>query len=466
MPASIPRRPALWAAALLTATIALGACSPITSPFDAHPSQAQSWSSPYADMRNSSTALAALPATPTLRWSRDLGAPAPGPAVFDSNDSVMVSTMSAQGCNVFSFVASNSFKLWCSRQPIAGPRIAAQLNSFGDAYLPTLFGTAALSGEGEYRWGSSERVTSTTARQLNGQQVLIINTFGQARVLSTINGDQISPPLDLGGPVPAAPNDYGLPWCETGTRGCPAPAPAAIAADGTRFYLTVWPLGADTPFLVAVDVLTHSGSNPAESADPSDPDATATLQEAWRTPLPHGRTGAPVVLSSDGAVAYVASTQGLAAFNTADGAPRWYTPTNVETDFAPAISPDGLIVLGGRTGTFYRGEGQDAAAQREAASGGGQLVALRDRGDRAEELWRRDASALTAPVLSADNSVLIASRSDADGVTLRALRSDGEPQWDVEVPDARGGVSGVSLGNTGTIAIVMAIGRLYIFRAP
>lgn len=464
LPASGTLRLLAAGSALAAVAGLAAACAPVPSQRDFYPGQSEGWSSTYADLRNSSSAPQELSDQPALRWSRDLGATAPGPAVFDRTNALRIATFSDQGCNMFSLSLTDGRKQWCARHAIVGPRLAPQVNNYGDTYWPIHHGAASMSGEGEYRWTTDLRTSSTTVRQLNGSQVLVVNTFGQARVMRTLHGTQAGPPLDLGGPVPGVPDDYGLPWCDTGTRGCPSPAPAALDSSGTRFYLTVWTLGAEQPDLVAVDVHTTASDDPATPADPDERDARAFLREAWRVPLEHGRTGAPVVLSADEQVAYVAAPGGLAAYSTADGTPRWFHDTGVDTDFAPAVTADGTIVMGGRTGTFYRGEDEEAAAARDAALAGGPVLALRDTGDAAEELWRAaDAASLTAPVVTADGAALVASRASEDGVVLRAYGADGQVRWQTAVPDAHGPVAGLSLNTGSEIALVLSIGRLYLY---
>lgn len=461
-------RASLAACALLTAgTALLSACSTdsASSPLDAHPGQAADWSSTYSDLRNSSVSPAETPSGPRLRWSRDMGAVLSGPGTFTDLDEVVVGSLSSDGCNVYSLALVDGRKNWCLRAPTAGPRIASENNSWGDSYWPSLSGATAISGEGEYRWGTRPESAGTTARQLDGQLLLVVSNFGQARVFDTQHGTDRSGALDLAGDVPEVPEDYGLSWCETGTRGCPAPAPAAVSADGDRFYLTVWTPGEDAPDLVAVDVSTHARDDGDRSVSPSDPEALVGLTEAWRVPLAHGRTGAPVVLSADGSVAYVAGEDGLAAYSTGDGTERWFADTGVTTDFAPAVSADGTIVLGGTTGTFYRGPDEKTAAKAtEAALRGSAVVELHDDGATASETWRAaDAASLSAPVLSASGDVLLASRVGGGGVALRALGADGMEKWSVPVPDATGPVAGLTLDRQGVLVLALSVGRVYAF---
>ncbi|HJE91572.1 MAG TPA: PQQ-binding-like beta-propeller repeat protein [Dietzia timorensis] len=465
MRSSTRRKTRAVAALTATAAAALAACSPVSSSLDAHPGQSDDWSSTYSDLHNSSTSTGESPEDPTLKWSREIGAPLPGPATFSPLGDLQQASLSDAGCNVFALELEDGRKSWCNRQAIGGPRISGQINKFGDSYWPILSGAAAISGEGEFRYGTTPPGAATTARQLSGQLVLTVSMFGQARIYGTQHGTPRGAPLDLAGPVPDVAPDYGLSWCETGSRGCPAPAPAAVTDDGSTFFITVWTPGADEPDLVAVRVNSRERANPDEHVPATDPQAMIEMTELWRTPLPHGRTGAPVVLSEDEDVAYVTGPEGISAFSTEDGSERWHHTTGVETDFAPAVSADGTIVLGGRTGAFYRGE-DDAATDeitREALTGSA-VLALHDDGDSASEVWRDDrAASLTAPVLSANGNVLLASREGRNGMAIRALGADGEELWSKPVPGAQGPVAGLTLADSGAIALSLSIGRVYLF---
>lgn len=463
---SSTRRTTRGVAALFAiAAVTLAACSPVSSSLDAHPGQSDDWSSTYSDMHNSSVSPGEAPDDPALRWSRDIGAPLPGPATFSPLDDLHQASLSDSGCNVFSLEVKDGRKTWCSRQAIGGPRISSQINKFGDSYWPILWGVSAISGEGEFRYGTTPPGTATTARQLSGPLVLTVSMFGQARIFGTQHGTPRGAPLELAGPVPDVEPDYGLSWCETGSRGCPAPAPAAVTRDGTTFFLTVWAPGADAPELVAVRVDSRERANPEEHVPATDPHAIIGMSELWRTPLPHGRTGAPVVLSDDEDVAYVTGPEGISAFSTEDGTERWHHETDVETDFAPAVASDGTIILGGRTGAFYRGEDDETTDEitREALAGSA-VVALHDDGDSATEVWRDErAASLSPPVLSADGKILLATREGRNGVAIRALDNDGEEMWSKPVPGAEGPVAGLSLARSGALALSLSIGRVYLF---
>lgn len=465
MRSSTRRTSRVVAALTASSAVVLAACSPVSSSLDAHPGQSEDWSSTYADMHNSSFSPGDSPENPALRWSRDIGAPLPGPATFSPLDEIQQASLSDSGCNVFSLEIEDGRKSWCNRQAIGGPRISGQINKFGDSYWPILFGAASISGEGEFRYGTTPPGTATTARQLSGQLVLTVSMFGQARIYGTQHGTPRGAPLELAGPVPDVEPDYGLSWCETGSRGCPAPAPAAVTGDGSIFYLTVWTPGADEPELVAVRVDSRERANPEEHVPATDPHAMIGMTELWRSPLPHGRTGAPVVLSEDEDVAYVTGPEGITAFSTEDGAERWHHETDVETDFAPAVTPDGTIILGGRTGAFYRGEDDEETDEitRDALTGSA-VVALHDDGDSASEVWRDEhAASLTAPVVSSDGNVLLASREGENGVAIRALGGDGEELWSKPVPGAEGPVAGLTLAGSGALVLSLSVGRVYFF---
>ena len=77
------------------------------------------------------------------------------------------------------------------------------------------------------------------------------------------------------------------------------------------------------------------------------------------------------MISADGATVYVTGRdRQLWALNAADGKVKWAAPLEFQPQTPPTVSPEGLIVAGGGPGA--------------------RLVGLRDAGDRAEVLWRRD----------------------------------------------------------------------------
>ena len=88
------------------------------------------------------------------------------------------------------------------------------------------------------------------------------------------------------------------------------------------------------------------------------------------------------VLSSDGSTIYVnGRDERLWALHAADGKPKWSVPLKFLAQTPPSVTPSGLIVSGGGPDT--------------------RLVAFKDAGDHAQQVWRRnDVSPLSTSSLA------------------------------------------------------------------
>jgi len=312
-------------------------------------------------------------------------------------------------------------------------------------------GVGALAAEGENRWFAATKGVPTTVTLLDGRNLLLVSHLGVARVVNAHTGLDATPELRLTGDIATDDRAYGLPWCATGERGCPAPSPAAVDTDTATAYLTAWTPGADDPELVAVRLV---------------PGEFTTLEEVWRVPLPDGRLGTPVVLSNDRDEVYVHAADGtLGAYSTSDGAVRWSAPVGYRPDTPPALLPDGTLVSGGRTTTVWRGPDDD----HDDDAGPAPVVAVRGEDGTGREVWRRDdLRQLTNPAATADGRVLVAVRSggtdDEPGIAVHLLDGDdGATLHRIEVPAATGPVSGLSVDSDGRIALTTAVGAVYVF---
>lgn len=444
------------AARILTAAAIAGGlvagCASNTESGDARLGQAESWSSVTGGPPNSGRAHATVSDSPELVWSRPLGAPATGVASSDGIGTFFQATVSERGCNLFALTADDGRKRWCLRLPTDGPHITATVDGRGSLFVPMYGGVGAISAEGENRWFAEAGGVPTTVTLLDNRNLLLISHLGIARVVNTQTGLQSSSELPVAGEIAPSGPAFGLPWCGIGEQGCPAPGPAAVDTASGTAYLTVWPPGAPAPELVAVRFTAGE---------------TGRLEEVWRTGLPEGRIGAPVVLSGDRGEVYVHSEDGsLDAYSTSDGSARWSTPIGYRPDTAAALLPDGTLVTGGRTTTVWRGVDDD----HDADAGPAPVVAVRGQDGEGSEIWRRDdLRQLTNPAATEDGRVVVAVRSggsdDEPGISVLLLDGgDGSTVHQISVPAARGPVSGLSVDNDGRIALTTAVGAVYVFQ--
>ncbi|MEH6818667.1 MAG: hypothetical protein V7706_01840 [Dietzia psychralcaliphila] len=453
-PASIPRRAAPTARALAVGVIAAGlaaGCASSTESGGARLEQAASWSSVAGGPPNSGRAHGPVSDSPGLVWSRPLGAPATGVAGSDGIGTFFQATVSERGCNLFALTADDGRKRWCLRLPTDGPRITATVDGRGSLFVPMYGGVGAVSAEGENRWFAETRGIPTTITLLDNRHLLVVSHLGIVRVINTQTGLAASSELPVAGEIAPSGPAFGSPWCGIGERGCPAPGPAAVDTGTGTAYLTAWTPGAPAPELVAVR---FTG------------DGAGQLEVLWRTGLPDGRLGVPVVLSDDRDEVYLHSEDGtLAAYSTADGSPVWSTPVGYRPDTPPALLPDGTLVTGGRTTTVWRGPDDD----HDADAGPAPVVAVRGEDGEGREVWRRDdLRQLTNPAATEDGRVLVAVRSggtdDDPGIALLLLDGeDGSTLHEIDVPAARGPVSGLSVDDEGRIALTTAVGAVYLY---
>ena len=449
-PALTPRTARALVAVALAAGVAAG-CASDTESGGARLGQAASWSSLAGGPPNSGRAHSPVSDAPGLLWSRALGAPAVGVASSDGIGTSFQATISDRGCNLFALTADDGRKRWCLRLPTDGPRITATVDGRGSLFVPLYGGVGALTAEGENRWTAATRGVPTTVTLLDGRHLLLVSHLGAARVINAHTGLDVTPELRIAGDISTDDPAYGLPWCATGARGCPVPAPAAVDTDTATAYLTAWTPGADDPELVAVRLVAGEFS---------------ALDVLWRAPLPDGRLGTPVVLSNDRDEVYVhAADGGLAAYSTSDGAALWTAPVGYRPDTPPALLPDGTVVSGGRTTTVWRGPDDD----HDDDAGPAPVVAVRGQDGTGRVVWRRDdLRQLTNPAATPDGRVLVAVRSggsdDEPGIAVHLLDgTDGATLHRIEVPAATGPVSGLSVDADGRIALTTAVGALYVF---
>lgn len=440
--------PALFATMIVLGLVV--SCASNTPSGGARLPQAASWSSVTGGPPNSGRAHAPVSDAPELRWSRALGAPLSGVASSDGIETSFQATVSDSGCNFFALASEDGRKRWCLRLPTDGPRITATVDGRGSVFVPQTRGVGAVSAGGELRWSADTDGVPTTVTLLDDRHLLVITHLGIARVVNAHTGLDVSPAAPLAGEIAPSDQDFGLPWCGIGERGCPVTGPAAVDTASGTAYLTAWRPGRPDPELVAVRFTAGERGR---------------LEVLWRTELPDGRLGVPVVLSNDRDALHVHSSDGtLVTYSTSDGAVLWSATTGYRPDVAPALLPDGTLVTGGRSSTIWRGP-EDA---HDADAGPAPVVALRGEEGRGLEVWRRDdLRQLTNPVATPDGRVVVAVRSgdpgDEPGITLHLLDGgDGRTLHEMTVPAATGPMSGLSVDSDGRIAVSTAMGAVYV----
>lgn len=438
-------------AGLLGLGLAAG-CTSATESGGARLAQADSWSSVAGGPTNSGRAHSDPDDAPELLWSRPLGAPLSGVASADGLSTFVQATVSGRGCNLFSLSADDGRKKWCLRLPTDGPRITATLDGRGSLFVPMHGGVGAVTAEGENRWFAPTTGTPTTLALLDNRHLLTVSHLGYARIINAHTGLEVSPEFPVAGEFAPDGIGDGIHWCGIGERGCPSPGPAAVDPATGTFYLTAWPAGGPHPELVAVRLVT--GENPH-------------LEEVWRTPLPDGRLGVPVVLSNDRDAVHVHARDGaLGTYSTADGTELWSAPVDHVPDTPPALLPDGTLVTGGRTTTVWRGHEDE----HDDDAGPAPVVAVHAVDGAPTERWRRDdLQQLTNPAATEDGRVVVAVRSDErdddePGIALLILDGgDGSTLHTIEVPAATGPVSGLTVDAGERIALSTATGAVYVF---
>jgi outer membrane protein assembly factor BamB len=153
------------------------------------------------------------------------------------------------------------------------------------------------------------------------------------------------------------------------------------------------------------------------------------------------------VLSEDGETVYVSGRdRRLWALNTADGKAKWSVPLGFLSQTPPTVTPGGMIIAGGGPDT--------------------RLVALKDTGDRAEVVWRRED--VTPLSTSSQAGTQVAYTAVADGPQRLALlvfnpADGGRTLNSYPLPEAGGFPVGVSVGLDRRVVVATSGGQVYSF---
>jgi outer membrane protein assembly factor BamB len=210
-----------------------------------------------------------------------------------------------------------------------------------------------------------------------------------------------------------------------------AAAPAFSAASGLA-VVGVWQPGAKASVLTA---LRYQRDQPALLTREWTSDAVAA-----------GVLGSPV-LSDDGETVYVnGRDRRLWALSADDGTVKWSLPLDFQPQTPPSVAPGGLIIAGG---------GPDS-----------RLLGIKDSGESAEVVWRRDD--VTPLSTSSQAGGQVAYTVVADGSQKLALlvfnpTDGGRTLNSYPLPDAVGFPVGVSVGFDRRVVAATSGGQVYSF---
>jgi outer membrane protein assembly factor BamB len=188
---------------------------------------------------------------------------------------------------------------------------------------------------------------------------------------------------------------------------------------------------------VLVGLKYHPGQNPL-------------LTREWTSNAVAAGVLASPVASSDGSTIYVnGRDERLWALHAADGKPKWSIPLKFLPQTPPSVTPGGLVVSGGGPDT--------------------RLVAIKDAGDHAQEVWRRnDVSPLSTSSLAGGSvgyAVVTGGPGEgARGMTLLVFDpGSGHTLNSYRLPEATGYPVGVSIGRDRRVVAATSDGQLYSF---
>ena len=420
---------ALASTMLLTGTLA--GCGNTDSWVD--PIAARGWSAQYADAENSSYTPTAGAEALSLGWSRSVKGELGASAALGGDGYLAVNGQTAGGCSLMVWENGNGGRQrWCTRMVLGGGFTSPLFDGFDNLYIGQPGLMIAYPPTQWVRWRTNVIGMPTTARFLAPDRLLVVTHLGQVLIFDSHRGEVVGTPLDLVEGVNPTDPFRGLTDCQQSLPGCPvASAPAYSAASGIA-VLGLWQPGAKA------SVLTALRYQPGESA---------VLTQEWTSDaIAAGVIGSPV-LSPDGETVYVnGRDRRLWALNSSDGKPKWSEPLDFQPQTPPSVAPGGLIIAGGGPDT--------------------RLVAVKDAGDSAEVVWRRDD--VTPLTTSSQAGAQVAYAVVADGPQRLALlvfdpADGGRTLNSYPLPDVAGFPVGVSVGFDRRVVAATSGGQVYSF---
>lgn len=317
---------------------------------------AEGWTAAHADTANTDYAPIAGAADLTLAWSRDFGGMINLGATSDGAGRVYITT-TAPGCRLFALDRATGETAWCSdRLDRMAVSSSALLDRDGRIFLADSKAMHAFGRDGKVLWETPIVGAPLSAQFTPAGDLFFITHIGRIYILRRDTGELAMPAIEM---IPGATFDeaQGARACMRGTADCPSANTPAIDPATGRVFFTFWAPGAENAGIRAMRLT--GGDKPA-------------LEPLWTNETLPGGSGSSPDLSSDGSRIYLTDNAGgLHALDAATGRIIWSFQIGYESGGSPSTSPDGLIM--------------------PAGGGKGALMAIRDRGDRAELAWRNDS---------------------------------------------------------------------------
>jgi outer membrane protein assembly factor BamB len=397
---------------------------------------AEGWPAQYGDAANSSYSPTPGAKGLALRWTRSVKGSLAAAVSLSSRNWLAANAQTPGGCSLMEWENDdNGRQRWCTRLFQGGGMSSPLFDGFDNLYVGQPGAILSFPVTQWIRWRRPVIGMPTTPRVLGHGQLLVATHLGQVQVFDGHRGVVVGNSLDLVNDVDPSDFSRGLSDCGPAKAGCPVAAAPAFSATTGMVVLSLWE--PDAPAAVLVGLKYHPGQSPL-------------LTREWTSNAVGAGVLASPVLSSDGSTVYVnGRDERLWALNAADGKPKWSVPLKFVAQTPPSVTPGGLIVSGGGPDT--------------------RLVAFKDSGDHAQEIWRRnDVSPLSTSSM-AGRGVGYAVVTGGPGEGARGMSllvfdpGSGHNLNSYRLPEATGFPVGVSIGRDRRVVTATSDGQLYSF---
>jgi outer membrane protein assembly factor BamB len=421
-------------ASAVVLTAAVAGCGNTDSWVDIVP--AQGWPAQYGDAANSSYSATPGASGLTLRWTRSVKGSLAAAVALSSRNWLAANAQTPGGCSLMEWENDdNGRQRWCTRLFQGGGISGPLFDGFDNLYVGQPGAILSFPVTQWIRWRRPVIGMPSTPRILGHGQVLVVTHLGQVQVFDGHRGTVVGNSLDLVDNVDPSDFTRGLADCGPARAGCPIAAAPAFAAASEMIVLGLWEPGATAEVLVGLKY--HPGQSPL-------------LTREWTSNAVSAGVLASPVLSGDGSTIYVnGRDERLWALHAADGKPKWSVSLKFLAQTPPSVTPGGLIVSGGGPDT--------------------RLVAFKDAGDHAQEVWRRnDVSPLSTSSLAGRGvgyaAVTGGPGEGARGMTLLVFDpATGRTLNSYPLPEATGYPVGVSIGRDRRVVAATSDGQVYSF---